>query len=164
MAADPSPVKTAGAADETRADTVPAGPVRPVAQSKMDALEGLITAGDWPGICRALGPPEQADALPPNLGLIYAVALYETGDHDQASIGSRLGIHCVAALASVPPDSAVALVLAKRMLRRNPVAWGAKAAPSAGFSLFFLLFALVFGSAIGWLLSSGLIRFHLPRW
>jgi hypothetical protein len=164
MAGDQGQEGHTNAADQAKADTVPAAPMRPAAHSQMDALEGLITAGDWPGICRALGPPEQADALPPNLGLIYAVALYEAGDHDQASIGSRLGIRCVAALASVPADSAVALVLAKRMLRRNPVAWGAKPAPSAGFSVFFLLFALVFGSAIGWLLSSGLIRFRLPRW
>ena len=132
--------------------------------TKMAELEGLINAGDWPGICRALGPPELAASLPPNLGLIYAVALYETTRGELASLGSQLGIRCVATLAAVPEDSAVALVLAKRMLRRNPVSWSMRPAPSAGFSVFFVLFALVFGSALGWLLSSGLIRFHLPRW
>jgi hypothetical protein len=159
MAGDQSREEQPGAADEAKADTIPAGPAP--AHSKMDALEGLITAGDWPAICRALGPPEKAANLPPNLGLIYAVALYETADGELASLGSQLGIRCVASLASVREDSAVALVLAKRMLRRHHAGWGAKPAPSAGFSVAFLLFALVFGSAIGWLLSSGWIRVHL---
>ncbi len=130
------------------------------AHPKFKTVEDLIAIGDWKGICEVLGPPTQTIELPPILGLVYSVAQYEIEGSGAASNPTDMGIRCLARLSGVSASSAVTLVLTKRLLRRSPVGWQKKPAPSPRVSALIVVVTLVIGSAIGWLLSSGWIRFH----
>lgn len=151
---DPAPSRTARVVTNT--------------DPRLDELEPLLRAGDWDAVLRALGPDDQAGRLPPNLGLVYAIARREkeAGEAEGARSGepkktdaTDLAIRCTAGLLGVAPESALALVVAKRLLRRNPVAWQQRPAPPASVSALIMIAALAIGSALGWLVASGHVRF-----
>jgi hypothetical protein len=139
---------------------------------RLPELETLFTSADWEGVVRKLGPPDQAGRLPPNLGLLYALASKElTPPDDKApskdsaqrdATANQIAIRCAAGLLGVAPDSPLALLLAKRLLRRNPVAWQKRPAPSALVSVLIVGFGLFIGAGIGWLVSFGYVTVRLP--
>lgn len=125
---------------------------------RVDEVETALRRNDWDGVLRALGPADSAGRLPPNLGLIYAIARKEK--ETEASKGSEateLAIRCAAGLLGVTVDSPLALVVAKRIVRKNPVSWQ-KAPASAGLSAVFMIIALVLGGGIGWLVATGRLQ------
>ena len=134
---------------------------------RFDALEPLVSTADWAGVLKLLGPPEQAGKLPPNLGLIYALAAKEEGldarsQEQQPFPAAEVAIRCMAGLVGVSPDSSVALLLAKRLLRSNPVTWRQAPAPSGKVSAIILILAGIIGGGIGWFLSLGYVTVRLP--
>ncbi|MBI2388179.1 MAG: hypothetical protein HYV09_01070 [Deltaproteobacteria bacterium] len=131
------------------------------ADPRLEVLEPLLRAGDWNAVLRALGPAEQAGRLPPNLGLIYAVARKESeGPTDKGSQSTELAIRCTAGLLGVASDSAIALVVAKRLIRKNPVGWQQRPAPPARVSALIMIGALVIGGLVGWLVATGRLHLH----
>jgi hypothetical protein len=128
---------------------------------RLEEVEGLLRANDWDGVLRALGPADQAGRLPPNLGLLYAIARKEKETStDKGSDATDLAIRCAAGLLGVAPESPLALVVAKRIVRKNPVAWQKAPAPPARVSAMIMLAALAIGGAIGWLVATGRVRFY----
>lgn len=131
---------------------------------RLEAIEPAISAGDWASIVKQLGTDDEAGRLPPNLGLLYALARKEA-EHDDATAkrGSeltQLAIRCMAGMFGVPEQSPIALVLAKRLLRKNPVSWQQRPAPPAKVSVLFIALAIAIGSGVGWAISQGYVRFH----
>ncbi len=140
-----------------------------VSDPRLEEIEPFLRAGDWDSVLKVLGPPENAGRLPPNLGLIYALARKEkepvgaTTDA-RAAKGmdvTDLAIRCTAGLIGVPADSALALVVAKRLIRKNPVGWQQRPAPPASVSAIIIVIALVLGGTIGWLVATGHLRVQL---
>jgi hypothetical protein len=125
---------------------------------RLAEIEPLLARGDWEGLAKHLGPPEKAGTLPPTLGLLYAVARREAAGDGSSGDANEMAIRCMAALFGVPPESETALVLAKRLLRKNPAAWRTRSAPPTKISAFIMVLALVLGGAAGWYLRPGL--FH----
>ncbi len=112
-------------------------------------VEPLLAAGNWDAVIEALS---QRDTLPPPLALLYAVALNERGGKGDPH---GLAIRAAAALLCVPDTSETALVVAKRLLRTNPVAWKKRSAPSAGLSIFIVLTVATVGALVGFLVGPG---------
>ena len=112
-------------------------------------VEPLLAAGNWDAVIEALS---QRDTLPPPLALLYAVALNERGGKGDPH---GLAIRAAAALLCVPDTSETALVVAKRLLRTNPVAWQKRSAPSAGLSIFIVLTVATVGALVGFLVGPG---------
>jgi hypothetical protein len=112
-------------------------------------LEPLLAETNWDAVLNKL---QQYESLPPQLALLYAIAQREreaTGDAD------AVAIRAVAALLCLPEDSHTALVIAKRLIRRNPVAWQKRKAPSVRSSIMIALLVAVVGALAGYLLSPG---------
>jgi hypothetical protein len=150
--------------ERPRAAAAPAAHAFTNVDPRLETIEPAIAAGDWAAIVRLLGSDEEAGRLPPNLGLLYALARKEA-EHDDATAkhGSeltQLAIRCMAGLFGVPAQSPIALVLAKRLLRKNPVSWQKRPAPPAKVSVLFIVLAIAIGSAVGWAISQGYVRFH----
>jgi hypothetical protein len=61
----------------------------------------------------------------------------------------------MAGLLGVAENSPMARVLARRMLRKNPVRFSERKAPAARTSLLIVLATLVVGGGVGWLASIG---------
>jgi hypothetical protein len=141
---------------------------------RVQELEPLVAEANWEAVLRALGTEEEAGKLPPNLGLIYALAHKEHNVETQADkAGAKkkeksaydanvVAIRCMAGLFGVPPESPIALVLGKRLIRSNPVGWQKKKAPPAHISVLIVALGLAIGAGIGWLLSFGYVTFKLP--
>jgi len=121
---------------------------------RYEALEKLLDRNDWQGIKTELGPLEDLGKLPPNLGLVAALAHNETAK-DANPEAIAVAIRCMAGLLGVAEDSPLARVLARRMLRKNPVRFVDRQAPPARVSLLIVVLTLVVGGGVGWLLSSG---------
>jgi hypothetical protein len=146
--------------DETTAPVTP-----PVQDQRLYDLAPAVSAGDWPAVARAFEPPEAVRALPPALGLLYAVAAKEAmsplsqaeGDADP----NQVAIRCMAELLAVPETSPVALVLAKRLLRANPVSWRQRKAPPIGTSLIIIALGVLVGLGVGYAVSAGVVRIQL---
>jgi hypothetical protein len=130
-------------------------PVKVTSQDpRYEPVEKLLDVNDWKQIAAELGPLEEVGKLPPNLGLVAALAHNENakgGDHEAAGIAIR----CMAGLLGVAEDSPIARVLARRMLRKNPVKLRERQAPPARTSLLIVLLTLVIGGGVGWLVSLG---------
>ncbi len=121
---------------------------------RYEPIEKLLDLNDWKTITSELGPMSDVGKLPPNLGLLAALAHNETqkdGDPDAVATAIR----CMAALLGVADESPIARVLARRMLRKNPVKLSERKAPPAKTSLLIVLATLVGGGGIGWLASAG---------
>lgn len=115
------------------------------------SVELLLQQTRWADIVQTLGPQERAAELPPTLALIYAMALAETAGAGSTTKANLLAIRSVASLLSVPEDSGTALMVAKRVMRRNPVAWRARPAPRAPLRIALVVVALALGIVAGWL-------------
>jgi len=141
-------------------------------------LEPLVAQARWKAILDKLGSEQDAGKLPPNLGLLYALAHKEhhveaetTGEekadppHDDRDKydANAVAIRCMAGLFGVPSESPIALVLGKRLIRANPVSWQKKKAPPAPISVLIVAIGLLLGAGIGWLLSFGYVEFNLPE-
>jgi len=121
---------------------------------RYEAIEKLFDLNDWNKIRDELGAMGDVGKLPPNLGLVAAVAHNEAAkDGDPESIA--IAIRCMAGLLGVAEDSPVARVLARRILRKNPVKLRDRQAPAARTSLMIVLLTLVLGGGVGWLASIG---------
>ncbi len=118
----------------------------------------MIATGDWRSLAETLGPLDQASGLPPTLGLLCALAHHEAGGDEQAQAANELAIRSVASLFGVAPGGAIAMVIAKRLLRKNPVTWRARPAPPARTSLLIVALTLVVGGGVGWLLTSSYLH------
>lgn len=130
-------------------------PVRQITSQdpRYEPLEKLLDKNDWKQIRTELGPMDHVGKLPPNLGLIAALASHEMSkDGEPEAI--LIAIRCMAGLLGVAEDSPIARVLARRMLRKNPVRFSDRKAPPVRTSLFIVIAALVLGGGIG-LLASG---------
>jgi hypothetical protein len=163
------------AAAENDASAVPESSVVPVsegAEPKSDApvakaatkitsqdpryepLEKLLDLNDWKKIGAELGSLDDVGKLPPNLGLVAALAHNENAKEGDPA-AAAIAIRCMAGLLGVSDDSPIARVLARRMLRKNPVKFRDRQAPPAKTSLLIVLLTLVLGGGVGWLASIG---------
>jgi hypothetical protein len=132
----------------------------------MSAVEPMLESGKWHELRTLIeargGDPRK---LPAALGLLYAIALKEDRAADPAETNKfaiqadALGIHAMSQLLSVAEQSATALVIAKRLLRRRPLDWNQK--PPARVSVLLVLAALLFGAVVGFVLHPGLLS---PFW
>lgn len=124
---------------------------------QFDVLGQLVSMGDWDGILRTLGAGSDPAKLPPNLGLLWAIARREKMNPDDPNVAAVTAVatRCVAAVLGVHETNSIAPMFAKRILRRNPVSWAKTPAPSPWVSAFIMVAALVVGSGIGWILSGG---------
>jgi hypothetical protein len=141
---------------------------RPAAASATDPrlseVEPLLRGGNWEQVLQVLGPAEAASSLPPSLALLYSVARKEreaVGDVAGDVDATALAIRSAATLLGVAEGSALALVVAKRVVRQNPVAWQKRRAPPAKVSALIMIAALVISSLVAWLVFSGHISVRL---
>jgi hypothetical protein len=119
-----------------------------------EIVEKLLDANDWRGLSKELGPLEEVGKLPPNLGILAALAHNETipaGHPDAVATVLR----CMAAILDVSEDSPIARILARRILRKNPVRLRDRKAPPARVSLLIVGITLAVGGGVGWLVSIG---------
>lgn len=130
---------------------------------QFEMLGQLVSMGDWDGILRTLAAGEDPSKLPPNLGLLWAIARREKMNPDDPRMGevTAVATRCAAAVLGVHETNSIAPMLAKRLLRRNAVSWAKTPAPSPWVSAFIMFAALVVGSGIGWILSGGQAFFFL---
>jgi hypothetical protein len=124
---------------------------------QFDVLGQLVSMGDWDGVLRTLGVGEDPSKLSPNLGLLWAIARREKMNPDDPNVAvvTAVATRCAAAVLGLDETNSIAPMLAKRILRRNPVSWAKAPAPSPWVSAFIMVAALVVGSGIGWILSGG---------
>ena len=121
---------------------------------RYEPIEKLLDLNDWKKITDELGAMSDVGKLPPNLGLIAALAHNEANkDGDPDAVATA--IRCMAGLLGVADDSPIARVLARRMLRKNPIKLSERQAPPAKTSLLIILATLVGGGGVGWLASEG---------
>ena len=138
----------------------------PVATAKGEPrllpLDRMINDNDWRAVSQELGPLADAEKLPPNLALLAAIAHRETSEQEgQEAI--TVGVRAMAKLLGVPDDGAIAGVVARRLLRTNPVRFRDRKAPPARISILIALVTLALGGTVGWLLSGGwsVVRYWL---
>lgn len=158
--ASPSSVEQAAEASDTGEGPKP---VRKITSQdpRYEPLEKLLDKNDWKQICDDLGPMESVGKLPPNLGLVAALASHEMSkDGDQAAVA--IAIRCMAGVLGVAEDSPIARVLARRLLRKNPVRFSERKAPPARTSFLIVLLALIVGGGVG-LLAAGISLGDLLR-
>ena len=128
----------------------PAADVKPVTDDRLAQIERLVGRNQWAEVCSLLAPePGAVERLPPTLALVYAVALKESAPN--ARDGDRRAIGAVADILGISRESALALVLGKRLTRRRN--WGETPAPSKAFSAFVVIGGLAIGTLVGWLIS-----------
>lgn len=121
----------------------------------LEELEPLVVRGEWQAVLKRLGPAESAGELPPKLALIHALAQKESSEGADDTRANLLGIRAIAALLGTKPESQLALNIAKRLLRRNPIAWRQRKAPKAPIRIAVVVVALAGGSVVGWLAGPG---------
>jgi hypothetical protein len=115
--------------------------------------EKLVERNAWEQLAEQLG---QEQELSPALLLLRIVAQREMLKGDQKQEAARLaqqGISAVARVLQLPEASPTALVLGKRLLRRNP-GWVPQRRAGTGLSVGLLLGGLTLGAAIGWLITA----------
>ncbi len=114
-------------------------------------LEQLVARGAWETLAKEMSHDASRSAA---YRLMRVIAVRETSPHDEkGGAGHKLTHEAIVALAEllgVPQDSPTALMLAKRLLRRNPV-WVQKQ-PEAHISFGVVIVGLLIGVGIGWAL------------
>lgn len=129
----------------------------------LEAAEPLLEQGRWRDL-RMLLAPDDTDAvsLPPVLALLYAVSLKEDQSVSNPGPGSprrgtaeSIAITVTRQLFDLPDNSAVAVMLAKRLLRRPPLDWKQK--PPARVSAILVASAVLIGAMVGFLLQPSLL-------
>jgi hypothetical protein len=121
---------------------------------RYEPLEKLLDLNDWKKISDELGPMSDVGKLPPNLGLLAALAHNERSKDGDPDAGAA-AIRCMAGLLGVDEDSPIARVLARRMLRKNPVKLTEREAPPARTSFLIVVITLVLGGGVGFIASAG---------
>lgn len=123
----------------------------PYATQWLAELEALASSGHWQRIVDLLSSSNEPSDLSPTLRLVYAIACKETSDEAQPlGTPERLAITAMSELLGVAPDSPIAVMIAKRMLRsKRP--WIKREAPKGPISVLLMLFALGLGALVGWL-------------
>jgi len=128
----------------------PAPDVRPITDDRLAQIERLVGRNQWAEVCALLAPePGALDQLPPTLALVYAVALKESAP--SARDADRRAIGAVADILGISRESALALVLGKRLTRRRN--WGETPAPSKTVSAVVVTGGLAIGGLVGWLIT-----------
>jgi hypothetical protein len=117
-------------------------------------IEPLLETNDWRTAAAKLGPLEDAGKLPPNLGLIAAIAHNESTPEGSPE-ARALAIRCTAGLLGMPAESELARILARRILRKAaPVRLHERPAPPARQSAIIVASVVALGAALGWFLST----------
>jgi hypothetical protein len=133
------------------------------ADPRLRDVEPLIRATDWAAIEQKLAPTEDSPKLSPGLSLIYALARREVRGDSVAESTTEQTIRAVADLFGVEPSSPIALVIGKRLIRRNP-GLRATPAPPPRVSITLSVLAIVIGGLIGWLVANNKLGFlRLPH-
>lgn len=131
----------------------------PRVDPRIALVEKALASGDWKLITKELGPLEDAAHLPPNLGLINAVAHIESASGQAPAPEAHvLAIRSMASIFGVTPESRLAIVFAKRLTRRHYVSFRERPAPPPRVSFIIIALTLVITLALGWLLTSGAVR------
>jgi hypothetical protein len=115
--------------------------------------EKMVERNAWEQLAEALG--QERDPSPALL-LLRIVAEREMLKGDQTQEAAHLaqqGISAMAKILNLPEASPTALVLGKRLLRRNP-GWAPKQDAGTGLSIGLLLGGVAVGGAIGWLITA----------
>lgn len=147
------PAEPASGVVETKADEPPKKPVTSF-DPRFAELEPLIETNDWKSVAKKLGPIDDAGKLPPNLGLIAAIAHHEATE-DGGPDARALAIRCTAGLLGLPADNEIVRILSRRMLRKNVVRFREVEAPPARWSAFIVVVVVALGGGLGWYLSTG---------
>lgn len=168
-ASDPPPEKksieappvVAAAATAPIVEVAPV-PVVPSVDPRVAIVETALASGDWKQIVTELGPLKDAALLPPTLALINAVAHIEASSVQAAAPEAHAqAIHSMATIFGVSPESRLAIVFAKRLTRRHVVSFRERPAPPPRISFLIIAVTLVLALALGWLLTSGIVRVQL---
>jgi hypothetical protein len=114
-------------------------------------LEQLVERGAWDQLVHEIDPAQVKDS--PTVALLQVIAKRELlpANEKGSSKLNHDAIQALAMLLGVPPSSPLALLFAKRLLRRNPV-WSAKQ-PATSLSISIVLGGLAAGIGIGWLVT-----------
>lgn len=149
-----APAGTDGGEDAAKADAQ--GPKKQITSQdpRYESLEKLLDVNDWRKVADDLGPIAEVGKLPPNLGLLAALAHNEAAKNGEPE-AAQAAIRCMAGLLGLAEDSPIARVLARRLLRKNPVKLSERKAPPPRTSLLIVLITLVLGGGVGWLASAG---------
>jgi len=121
-------------------------------------VERLLVANDYQAICDLLGPASRAKKRSPALVVLYATAHKELDLEDPDNQVNFMAISAMASLLGVDGDSHTALMLAKRMLRTNPLALRERPLPRAPARVAMIIFGLMVGAVVGWLLGPGNVQ------
>ncbi|MBI5532871.1 MAG: hypothetical protein HY898_09165 [Deltaproteobacteria bacterium] len=161
-----SPVLETSASDPAPAPQEAQAPsVVTSSDPRLAEVEKAVEAGNWDAVLAALGPAEDAGRLPPNLGVLYAIARKEKERADAVDPAlTDIAIRCMAGVLGVDRASPIALLIAKRLLRKNPTAWRQRPAPRPTISILIILGGLLLGGTLSWLISFGYLHvtLHLP--
>ncbi len=119
------------------------------ADPELTKLEQLVARGAWEELAKLGHDPER----PALHRLMHVIALRETIPTDATGTGklTQDAIVALAELLGLASSSPTALMLTKRLLRRNPV-W-TRAAPTTGVSAGIVIVGLLVGGGLGWLLT-----------
>lgn len=117
---------------------------------ELKRLEPLVERGAWENLAKELSTDPSHSA---EYRLLRILAQRETLPTDDKAAGrlTQDAIVALAELLGVPATSPTALMLAKRLLRRNPV-W-TQNQPSSGLSFSIVIIGLLVGTGLGWLLT-----------
>jgi hypothetical protein len=110
-------------------------------------LDPMVERSAWEQVAKEL----EGKDLPPQLTLLQVMARRELVDDKSAVALTREAIKAIAMLLEVPETSPTALLLAKRLLRRNRTP--SQVRPSTGLSFGVVLAGLAVGIGVGWLVT-----------
>ena len=118
--------------------------------TRLAKLDTLVERSAWEQVVKELGSERDQT---PGIVLLRVLAQRELlPDRDKGAVAlTREAISAIAQLLEVPESSPTALLLAKRLLRRNRSVGGT--APSKGLSAGVLLAGLAVGAGVGWLIT-----------
>jgi hypothetical protein len=157
----PPPPRASLRADPSRASQRPLA-VEQIEPALLAVVEPLVQQGNWHELRTLIaGRFSDARQLPPGLALLYAIALKEAPavleepGEKPAVQAETLGIRAVSQLLVVPEPSALAVVVAKRVLRQRPHDWNQK--PPVRVSALLVIVALLTGALAGLLLHPNLL-------
>lgn len=120
----------------------------PPPDPRVASIEKLMARGAWGEVASTLGEPDAE--MPPLLRLVWAVARKEAGTGPKERSPDGIAIEATAQLLGLERDSPMALVIAKRLLRRR--AWAETPAPKPWLSVTLLLLGLAVGASVGWMI------------